>query len=578
MKLSTVAPLLMLFVSLSEAFAGIPLPRFAPGTPHYFDEFHPELTPWTPGPERNFEEVFKNYRYFELLFDEGGVVTVRHYQQGSLTETRRFRLEDDGSLQPIGENHPSATEGLYDTLCASCHGKHRLGGIGPALLPENLERLRPEAAADVIRDGRVATQMPAFGRQLTDAQLAGLVEHIYTPPAETVTWGEAEIEASRVVYQVGQAPAAAPVFDADPLNLTLVVEAGDHHITILDGDRLEPVHRFPTRFALHGGLKYSPDGRFVYMASRDGWVTKYDLYRLAPVAEIRVGINTRNVAVSGDGRYLLAGNYLPHSVVLLDARDLSLLRVIPAAGAAGGSSRVSAVYQAAPRGSFVVALKDIPEVWEIRHDGEGFPIHRIRLDRVLDDFLFDQDYRYVIGADRASDGGQVVELDTGTVVATLELSGMPHLGSGITWSYQGHPVMATPNLKKGEVDVIDMTSWRTIKRLKTLGPGFFMRSHENTPYAWVDVFFGENKDALHVINKDTLEIVATLRPERGKTSAHVEFTRDGRYALVSLWEMDGALIVYDARTLQEVKRIPMKKPSGKYNVFNKITRSAGTSH
>jgi hypothetical protein len=27
-----------------------------------------------------------------------------------------------------------------------------------------------------------------------------------------------------------------------------------------------------------------------------------------------------------------------------------------------------------------------------------------------------------------------------------------------------------------------------------------------------------------------------------------------------------------------VKRIPMVKPSGKYNVYNKTTRSAGTSH
>jgi hypothetical protein len=48
--------------------------------------------------------------------------------------------------------------------------------------------------------------------------------------------------------------------------------------------------------------------------------------------------------------------------------------------------------------------------------------------------------------------------------------------------------------------------------------------------------------------------------------------------LVSLWEMDGAVIVYDAKTFKEVKRLPMVKPSGKYNVFNKITLSAGTSH
>jgi hypothetical protein len=42
--------------------------------------------------------------------------------------------------------------------------------------------------------------------------------------------------------------------------------------------------------------------------------------------------------------------------------------------------------------------------------------------------------------------------------------------------------------------------------------------------------------------------------------------------------MDGALVVYGAASLEEVKRIPMRKPSGKYNVFNKINRSAGTSH
>ncbi|MEK9752030.1 MAG: cytochrome D1 domain-containing protein [Rhodospirillaceae bacterium] len=138
--------------------------------------------------------------------------------------------------------------------------------------------------------------------------------------------------------------------------------------------------------------------------------------------------------------------------------------------------------------------------------------------------------------------------------------------------------MATPHLKEAAVSVIDLENWKTIKRIETLGTGFFMRSHENTPYAWVDVFFGKNKDVLHVIDKRTLEIVKTVRPEPGKTAAHVEFTRDGRYALVSIWEMDGALVVYDANTLEEVKRIPMKKPSGKYNVYNKINLSSGTSH
>ena len=123
-----------------------------------------------------------------------------------------------------------------------------------------------------------------------------------------------------------------------------------------------------------------------------------------------------------------------------------------------------------------------------------------------------------------------------------------------------------------------MGSWKVIERISTLGPGFFMRSHDRSRYAWADVFFGQHRDAVHVIEKSTLKVAATLRPAPGKTAAHVEFTRDGRYALLSVWDMDGALVVYDAETLEEVKRLPMVKPSGKYNVWNKITRERGTSH
>jgi DNA-binding beta-propeller fold protein YncE len=124
-----------------------------------------------------------------------------------------------------------------------------------------------------------------------------------------------------------------------------------------------------------------------------------------------------------------------------------------------------------------------------------------------------------------------------------------------------------------------MQSWKTIKQIKTIGPGFFMRSHEATPYAWVDAFnSSKDRDVIQIIDKKTLEVVKVLRPSPGKVAAHTEFTRDGKYALVSIWEDDGALVVYDAHTLKEVKRISMKKPSGKYNVYNKITRSAGTSH
>jgi mono/diheme cytochrome c family protein/DNA-binding beta-propeller fold protein YncE len=470
---------------------------------------------------------------------------------------------------------------IYAEHCASCHGVDRLGGTGPALLPENLARLRRPEAIKTIAVGRAASQMAGFGDKLGKEEIEALAGFIYGKLPQVPVWGENEIIISHIQHVPAGSLPGKPVFSADPLNLFVVVELGDHHATILDGDKLEPIHRFATRFALHGGPKFSPDGRFVYFASRDGWVSKFDIYNLKTVAEVRAGINSRNLAVSGDGKTVLVGNYLPHSLVLLDAEDLTLLKVIPTVGADGKSSRVSAVYQAEPRGSFVAALKDTREVWEIAYGEKDFPIRHIAVDDFLDDFFFDQSYKYLIGTARDSQKGQVIDLDTGKKLAQLDLPGMPHLGSGITWDYQGRPVMATPNMKDGVVSVIDMQSWKTIKEIKTLGPGFFMRSHENTRYAWTDGFATGNpasNDVMHLIDKQTLEVAHILRPEPGKTAAHVEFTRDGKYALVSVWEMDGALVIYDTETLKEVKRIPMKKPSGKYNVYNKTTRSAGTSH
>ena len=510
------------------------------------------------------------------------------------------------SLILVFSNSTFATETnvkkIYRDNCAECHSEDRLGSMGPALLPENLKRLRKQAAIKVIKNGRVATQMPSFKEKLSDQQIQSLVDYVYTPLKKTPVWGMDEIKASQIIHNLEKDLSDKPVYEvADPLNMFLVVELGDHHVTLLDGDKLEPIHRFKSRFALHGGPKYSPDGRFVYFASRDGWISKYDIYNLKLVAEIRAGINTRNQAVSADGRYVMIANYLPHTLVLLDAKDLSPIKIYDVKDANGKTSRVSAVYTAPPRNTFIAALKDIPEVWEISYEDEPpmgfgmwthdyradsgentklepFPIRKIGVDSYLDDFFFDQEYISLIGASR--DGkGQVIDMDLGRVtVPDLKLPGMPHLGSGITWEYKGRQILATPNLRANNVSVIDMETWETIKNIKTLGPGFFMRSHKNSDYAWVDVFFGPNKDAVHVIDKNTLEIVKTLRPAPGKTAAHVEFTRDGKYALLSIWDPEGAVVIYDAKTLQEVKRLPMNKPSGKYNVFNKTRYLEGTSH
>lgn len=503
------------------------------------------------------------------------------------------------SIDPAGASDAAK---IYDEHCASCHGPERLGAIGPALIPESLGRKKADALTETIAKGRVQTQMPAFDKTLSTDDIDGLAKFLMSPLDKVPNWGAPEIEASRNM-SADYVPVTAPVYTADRFNLFVIVETGDHHATILDGDSFEPLTRFPTRYALHGGPKFTPDGRYVFFMSRDGWVEKYDLWGLTKVGEIRAGINSRNIAISKDGKHLAVANYLPHSLVILSTDDLEVEKLFNVKDKRGTSSRVSAVYQAPQRDSFVVALKDVPEIWEIATDPNAKPVYsglvhsyekgmteaiaaseglfalrRIEVSEPLDDFFFDPGYKNLIGSARDGGTAVVVNLIVGREIARLPLPGFPHLGSGIAWSWKGRPVMATPHLKESKVSVIAMDDWSVVKTIETKGPGFFMRSHSNSRYAWTDVFFGPNKDVMHVIDKETLEIVATHRPEPGKTAAHVEFDRYGRHALVSIWEDDGALIIYDASTLKEIKRLPMRKPSGKYNVWNKITFAEGTSH
>ena len=424
------------------------------------------------------------------------------------------------------------------------------------------------------------------------------------PPGSSPEWGEASIRSSRVEQQGAAALPPKPQWQADPMNLFVVVEAGDHHVSLVDGDRFEVLHRFASRSALQGEPRFTPDGRFAYFGTRDGWVTKYDLWNLTPVAEVRAGLDMRNLALAGDGHWVMAANYLPRTLVLFDA-DLNLVRSYPVATLDGKTaSRVAAVYDATPRHSFIAALKDIPELWEISYDpkaepifdgmvhdykmGEGLAkpgflgVRRTRLDEPLEDFFFDQSYRHAVGSTHSQGikpiGAQVVNLDVRRRIAEFPLPGMPHLGSGITFAWKDTVVLAAPNLKDGALAVVDTKTWTVLKTIATPGPGFFIGSHQDSAYAWVDsVLSPSAQDSLTIIDKRTLAVVAQVR-EPGRTLSHIEFTQDGRYALASLGEMDGALIVYDARTFKEFKRLPMSKPVGKYNVGNRIARSEGSSH
>ena len=108
-----------------------------------------------------------------------------------------------------------------------------------------------------------------------------------------------------------------PAFSADPLNLFVVVESGDHHVTILDGDRFEPIHRFPEplRAARRPEILARRPLSSSSVARRlDHQVRPVDLDAFA---EVRAGINCATSRSRATAAASPAANYLPHSLVIL---------------------------------------------------------------------------------------------------------------------------------------------------------------------------------------------------------------------------------------------------------------------
>ena len=94
----TAAVIAILF-SLGASAASL-AEKFQPGVPYYFENFDPAMKPWDPGQDLNIEEVFKNYVYYEIIFDRSGrEITVNRYLQNRKERSDRFLVRPDRTLE-----------------------------------------------------------------------------------------------------------------------------------------------------------------------------------------------------------------------------------------------------------------------------------------------------------------------------------------------------------------------------------------------------------------------------------------------------------------------------------------------
>jgi hypothetical protein len=91
---------LLLFALPCTVSAASLADKFTPGIPYYFNSFDPGQQPWEPGQHLNIEEVFKNYQYYEIVFDQDGKeINVNRFLRGSKESSERYLVLPDKSLR-----------------------------------------------------------------------------------------------------------------------------------------------------------------------------------------------------------------------------------------------------------------------------------------------------------------------------------------------------------------------------------------------------------------------------------------------------------------------------------------------
>lgn len=516
----------------------------------------------------------------------------------------RFCLRGFSTLALLAAAVPAAwaldlarAERLYEQHCAVCHGADRSGYIGPALNRDETRLSRSEVLGRILSGAppTLMPQHPSWRGVLGAKDRDLLADLIKTQPARKLSWGLQDIRASlQVLVPPGAPKAGAPRYRIDHIDdLMGVMSRGrqaagkEAKVVFFDGRTHRQVGEVRTEFAPHLMDFHPTDPRWAYVRDDAGWLHKVDLYAMRTERRIRAGLNGISLAVSRDGRYVAAGSYVPHTMVIMDAATLEPVRVIELAGVDPDGRMVEAdagMITATPYANwFVVALEQAGQVWIVDLERPQMPITRVAdVGRHLHDAFLSPDGRYLVVASYDDHVNAVVDLVEARVVRKIPAGCKPHLGSGAVFRSSGRLLGIGTNIGEAEcpafeVTVFDMETFDVVKRIPVLGPTESPAAHPDAPYVIVDIVgTGPNANKIQFVDKNTLEVVRTLEVAGTLGHSHFpEYTARGDFFYVSArYRGDrsqvahgGQLAIFDSRTLRQVKSIPVDVPAG---VFSRV--------
>jgi nitrite reductase (NO-forming)/hydroxylamine reductase len=497
---------------------------------------------------------------------------------------------------------------LYFERCAGCHGVLRKGATGKNLEPKSTLELGQERLEKILTYGTEGG-MNNFDDIFSKEEISLLATYIQLEPPVPPEMSLAMMKEATKTFVDPKDYPTEPLHGLNWQNFFVVIERDAGTAAIIDGDTHKIVTHIDTGYAVHvikatehhntehpvGGVA----GRFWYTMGRDGRMTKIDLWQTPEkmlVAETKIAYDARDVAVSGDGKYVIGGGYWPPHFVIADAITMEPLKVVSTRGVNidgeyVNESRVAAIYTTPNESTFLVAAKELGQMWQVDYsDLDNLDITKIDSAKFLHDGFFDPTNRYFQIAANASNKMVVIDTKTRKLEAMIDTTGKkPHPGPGANWIDPKYgPVSATTHLGTGMVTVwgndpkgTPENAWKIVREIETDGAGVFVRTHPNSDFVWADQTKNpepEIQQSVQVISKATGEIVKTIQvtTEAGKAALHFEFNKDGTEVWVSVWNRadasnpTGEIVIYDAKTLEEIDRIKgLTTPTGKFNVYNR---------
>ncbi|ODJ85666.1 nitrite reductase precursor [Candidatus Thiodiazotropha endolucinida] len=515
-------------------------------------------------------------------------------------------LSAQAATPTLSEADFEASKTTYFQRCAGCHGTLRKGATGKNLEPKETQKLGQERLEKIISFGTEGG-MNNFDDIMTKDEIKKMATYIQMEAPIPPEMSLALMKERHKVFVEPKDYPTKPMHGRNWENFFLVIERDVGKVAVIDGDKKEVVAHVPTGYAVHvlkaaehhNTLHAKNPGRFWYTQGRDGKLTKIDLWQTPDkmkVAEVQIAYDARDVAVSGDGKYVVGGGYWPPHFVIADAMTMEPLKVVSARGVNVdgeyvNESRVAAIYDTPNHPSWLVSMKELGQMWQVDYsDIENLKITKMDTAKFLHDGFYDPTGRYFQIAANASNKMVVVDTETQKLTKLIDVDKLPHPGPGANWvDPKCGPVGGTVHLGVGKVTAWGNDpkghadqAWKVCYETETDGPGVFIRTHPKSDYVWADQTKHpepEVQQSIQVISKETREIVKTIRltEKAGYAAVHIEFNNDGSEVWTSVWnrkdskEPNGEIIIFDAKTLEEKARVKgLFAPTGKFNVHNRV--------